>query len=56
VELDRKAEESISGVKREVYKRTGVSSIRFRQKNKNKSRYVRLCNKEVLSMEYKDRK
>jgi len=31
VELDRKTREGISRVKREVYKRTGVSSTRFRE-------------------------
>ena len=56
VGLDRKAEESISEVKRDVYKKTSVSNTRFRQKNKNESRYVRLYNKRVLSIEYKDRK
>jgi len=32
VEMDRKAGRSIQGVEEEVYKRTGVSSTRFRQK------------------------
>jgi len=30
--LDREAEESISGVKEEVYKRTSVSNTRLRKK------------------------
>ena len=42
--LDREAREGIQRIKREVYKRASVNSIRFRQKNEDGSRYVRLCN------------
>ena len=44
VGLDREAREGIQRIKREVYKRASVNSIRFRQKNEDGSRYVRLCN------------
>jgi len=37
VELNRKAREGVSGVKGKIYKRTGVSSTKFRQKNKDGS-------------------
>jgi len=37
VGMDRKAGEGISGVEEEVYKRTGISSARIRQKNKDGS-------------------
>jgi len=45
VGIDRKIEENISGVEREVHKRTGVGNTRLRQKNKDGSRYIRLYNR-----------
>ena len=33
------------GIKEEAYKRTGVSSTKFRQKNEDGSRYIGLCNR-----------
>jgi len=42
--LDKEVKEDISRAKREVYKRTGASSTRLRQKNKDESRSIRLCN------------
>jgi len=44
VGLNRKAEESILGVEREIYKRTSISNTRLRQKNKNGSKYIGLYN------------
>jgi len=45
VEMDREIEieEDVQGAKEEVYKRTSVGCIRFRQKNKNGSRCIGLC-------------
>ena len=45
MEVDRKIRENIWKVKGKVYKRTSVSSTRLRQKNENKSRYIRLYNR-----------
>ena len=52
--LDREVEE-VSRVERKIHKRTDVSSTRLRQKNKNGSWHVRLCNGRVLSMDYKNK-
>jgi len=35
--MNREIGESIQGVKEEVYKRTGISSTRLRQKNEDES-------------------
>jgi len=45
VGLNEKIEEEFSEIKREVYKRTSVSSTRLRLKNEDRSRCVRLYNK-----------
>ena len=54
--MDRKAGEGIWGAEGKIYKRTGISSTGLRQKNEDGSRCVRLCYRDVLSMECKDRK
>jgi len=36
VEIDRKVREGIWGAKEEIYKKTSISSTRFKQKNKNR--------------------
>ena len=45
VGLDGEVGESILGVEGEIHKRTSVSNTRFRQKNKDGSRCIRLCNR-----------
>ena len=46
--LDREAGEDVSGVEREVHKRTSVSSTRFRQKNEDGSGCVKLYNRRSI--------
>ena len=48
MEVNGEVEEVIQGIKEEVYKRTGISSIRLRQKNGDKSGHIRLCNRRSL--------
>jgi len=48
VGLNREAGEGIQRIKREVYKRASVNSIRFRQENEDRSRYVRLYNRRDI--------
>jgi len=51
VELDREAGESVLRVKGEVHKKTSVGSTRFKQKNENRSKCIRLCNKWYIIYE-----
>ena len=44
--MNRKAEEGVSRVEGKFYKRTSVSSARIRQQNVDRSRYIRLYNRE----------
>ena len=46
--MSREIREGVQRVKREVYKRTGISSTGFRQKNENKSRHIRLYNRRGI--------
>jgi len=48
VRLDREVGENISGVEEEIYKRTSVSSPKLRQKNKDGSEYIILCNRRSI--------
>ena len=42
--MNEKTRRSIQEIEEVIHKRTSVSSTRFRQKNKNESRCMRLCN------------
>ena len=57
VRLDGEAGEGIEGVEEEIHKRTNVSSIRSRQKNKDGSRFMWLYNKRsiIYSVRMKNR-
>ena len=44
--MDKKTEEGVQGTEGEIYKKTSTSSIRLRQKNKDRSRCIRLYYKE----------
>ena len=46
--LAREVGKGILGIKEEVYKRTGISSTRLRLKNKDRSGYIRLCNRQYI--------
>ena len=46
VGVGRKAGEGIQEVKRKIYQRASINSIRLRQKNEDRSRCIRLCNGE----------
>jgi len=48
MELNREAGESVLEIEGEIYKRTSVSSTRIRQKNKNESGCIRLCDKRSI--------
>jgi len=45
VELDREIEEDILEAEREIHKRISIGSTRFRQKNEDGSRCIRLCDR-----------
>ena len=44
MKLNREVGGGIQRVKKNIYKRTGVSNTRFRQKNEDGGWYVGLCN------------
>ena len=46
--MDREAGEDISEIKGVIYKRTGVSSTKSRQKNENGSIYIRLYSRRCF--------
>ena len=48
VELDGKAGEGILGVEEEVHKKTSISNTRFRQKNKDRSKCIRLHDRRYI--------
>ena len=55
--LDREAGEGISGVKEEVYKRTGISSIRLRYKKmRMEVNVLDYVIRGILSIKCEDRK
>ena len=43
--MNRKTREGIWGTEEEIYKETSVSNTGSRQKNEDRSRYIRLYNK-----------
>jgi len=45
VELNRKAGEDVWRIEEKIYKGTGVSSTRLREKDEDRSRYIRLCHR-----------
>jgi len=54
VGLNRKAEEGVSGVEEKIYKRTGVSSTKFRQKMRMEVDVLDYTIGGVLFIECKD--
>jgi len=46
--LNREAREGILEVEKEIHKRTGVNSTRFKQKNENGSKCIGLCDKRDI--------
>ena len=46
--MDRKVGESIREVKGKVHAKTGVSSAGFKQKNEDRSRCIRLCDRRGI--------
>jgi len=51
VEVDGETRKGVQRLEEKNYKKTGVNSTRLRQKNKDRSRYVRLYN--MRSVVYK---
>ena len=49
--LDREAGENFSVVEEEDYKENSVSSTRFKQKNKDRSTCIRLCDRQYIIYE-----
>ena len=46
--MDRQTRRGIQRIEEEIHKRTGVSSARLKQKNKNGDRYIKLCNRSII--------